>query len=495
MSKIIPFPGADETSGASGSDDTDTGDWYRGSSLGLTPEQLAVCLRSDSSDYRELVAVSTDLPPGAVQHTRIIRRVTQLLALCADDSPVRMTDRGYLPRSMVKTLAAQAYREADDGDLVGPRLAHREADLPELVRDRQLAELAGLLQIDQQRRALEITSVGKEIVEQQDWGRCYGLLLQAVLDNPGIFAEFDRIEDDGWLSFMTLLWLHLCREESPDVSGIFVWDLAWVSATVLGDSLDADPVESNLLETLRHVVELRFVQRFALPFGLLTEQDSLSPPAGLLPDNPQQPELFHRRRQLQRYCPTELLTTALHWRTQPPQRILLSDVEGALSMCQLAEQLDQSGYADYRARNLFLQSLARDPQLPEAYLGLAGRQYEPAAAEQIISLGIAACTPPDGAADSNLADLLPMILFRIRMRMIGRRYPEAEQDLRWLSSSGGHAVPGIQQLLFSCVIAQENIDQAELLLEEGFPHDSMEYHWNRVLIAYARGAQPRPGRY
>jgi hypothetical protein len=231
---------------------------------GLSSEQMHRLLYSPFEGTGDLLTFNAGVDRSLVAATLIAQQVCLVLDYFHQHGPVRATAKGFLGRQAVQQLHA-ALRQPDDYDYQ-PR-SEEDSGTVHWLR----LCLRGVGWLKMAKRQFSLTRKGQRIAEKGMDAEAYLAFLQYYCSRFN-WAFRDRCEELNIIQSAFLFALYLARE--PTTEFVPVRELAdkFLTAFPMAEEECMGGWQDDPWESVGHAFELRFVERFAEPFGLLAIQ-------------------------------------------------------------------------------------------------------------------------------------------------------------------------------------------------------------------------------
>jgi hypothetical protein len=229
--------------------------------LGLTPSKIHEILYGEYS-FDNVLFTFKSQPNETYKNVAIVKEAQHYLKFLGSNAKIKLTATGSLPRAYVLSF----YEDLKEGSefLFKP---NREADLFALCRMRIIVEALGWTNV--QKGTLTLTKTGKDIIENVESSveKLYLELLKSMATkyNWGYADRYDEfnIIQSGWL-----FGLYLLDAKAKDWVSCNSLSAIFERAFPMGNPYAA--AEDEFLRgSFQRCFELRFLQRFCEPFGLV----------------------------------------------------------------------------------------------------------------------------------------------------------------------------------------------------------------------------------
>jgi len=229
--------------------------------LGLTPDQLHVILYSPLDEMQHIVDFNSSFDSSLLEQVPIVKKVMLLIKLIGEVGEAKATRNGYLPKKIVNALY--------DFHGLDKFTVPTEEYAPSILALRHAVTDCGWLKKKSGRFSL--TKKGEQVFQNGFTPTHYVILLKYWMINYNwAFTDWYSACAIVQQSAVFSLYVLLKRANEPipseSLTKLFVRAFPYALEEL---SAEPDRIERSVEERLGMIFSLRFLERFALYFGLI----------------------------------------------------------------------------------------------------------------------------------------------------------------------------------------------------------------------------------
>jgi hypothetical protein len=223
--------------------------------LGLSPKQMHKILWTTFEDNSDLVEFIPKVNPEEVEKSPFLSQALHFLELLKEIEPLKATQKGNLPTKIVQDLYEAKYKKYAEFRYQ----VRKEDDFPSITYHRYIYKMAGL--IKKNKNQFSLTKKGRSILDKKEYTLLYKSLFNTFL------SKFNWAYSDGYPEYQiiqqsALFNLFILKQKAKE----------YIDSNDLGEVFLTNYHQKNPEKNVISCFSLRFLERFCLPLGLVSEK-------------------------------------------------------------------------------------------------------------------------------------------------------------------------------------------------------------------------------
>jgi hypothetical protein len=239
--------------------------------LGLTPEQMYRIHYKTFEANADIVTLSVNINEKEIEDIPILLKIKYFIEELQKLEPLKATQKGNLPRKFVQDLDKNVYKKYEGFDFK----PHKEEDEPLINSHRHLLSMAGL--VKKNKNYFSLTEKAKTIIKNKDFNKLYEIIFKTYVQKYN-WCFLDGYNEFPLIQTSVIFNLYILKNKAKNyIEGKRLGDIflkAFPDLTRESTSTWKEPKQEII-----DCFELRFLKRFCIPFGFVTEKkegDNLS---------------------------------------------------------------------------------------------------------------------------------------------------------------------------------------------------------------------------